>query len=124
MPILLKGQTVTIVRRTLLVDDSDNPIVDDYGNDQYVDITFEVPGCSISPAFSAEDFEGTESITDNVNVHMPNGTLVYALDAVIMPDGSQYEVVGQPHTWVSPFTGTLGPVEAKCKLVTSGGGVR
>ena len=124
MPNLLKGQTVTVVHRTLVVDDDGNPVTDAGGNDQYTDTSFTVEQCAISPGFSSEDFSGTESITDNVDVHLPNGTAVFALDAIIMPDGTLYEVVGLPHTWTSPFTGTLAPVLAKCKLVTSGGGVR
>jgi hypothetical protein len=109
MPILLKGQTVTIVRRTLVVDDGGKPVPDSYGNDQYADTSFTVDGCAISPGFSSEDFSGTESVTDNVTIHMPNGTVVLSQDAVVLPDGTRYEVVGDPHTWTSPFTGTLAP---------------
>lgn len=122
--LLLKGQTVTIVRRTLVVDGDDKPVPDAYGNDQFTTTTFTVDGCAISPGFSSEEVEGTESTTDNVNVHMPNGTVVYAIDQVILPDDFTYEVTGSPNTWESPFTGTLGPVEVKLKRVTSGSGVR
>jgi hypothetical protein len=121
--LLLKGQTVTVIDRVLVVDDNGNPVPDEYGNDQYSTVTFDVDGCAISPGFSSEDFSGTESVTENVNVHMPNGTNISSLAAVIIA-GLQFEVVGEPNTWESPFTGTLGPVEVKCKRVSSGGGVR
>jgi hypothetical protein len=120
---LLKGQTVFAIYQALVTDDAGNPVPDEYGDDQYVVTTVEVDQVALSPGFSTEEFGGTESITDNINVHMPNDTPIANMVAILI-NNVRYEVVGYPHTWVSPFTGTLGPVEAKCRLVTGGSGVR
>ena len=117
MPTLRAGQTVTIVRRVL------QPEPDSHGNDVYVDQLISVLGCAISPGFSSETDSGGIQVKANVTIHMPTGTVVYPTDALRGPDGREYEVIGFPDTWQSPFTGTLSMVEVKVQEVTGGGSV-
>jgi hypothetical protein len=117
MPDLRQGQTVILVRRFIAGHD-------DYGNDVLGEIRIPVGGCAISPAFSSEEVNGTEQVVVNTAIHMPAGTVVTAIDALIGPDGTEYEVIGTPGSWQSPFTGTLSMVEVKVREVTGGVGVR
>ena len=117
MPDLRQGQTVIVVRRVVTGADS-------YGNDVLSETRTPVGGCAISPAFSSEEVNGTEQVVVNTAIHMPSGTDVTDIDALIGPDGMEYEVIGIPDTWQSPFTGTQSMVEVKVKKVTGGGGVR
>lgn len=114
MPSLRTGKTVTLVHRQVTGRDS-------YGNDIYGTTEKTVEGCAVSPGNSSEDWQGTEQITADITVHMPPGTVVdMPLDQVIV-DGTEYNVVGDPRSWSSPFTGTQSFLEVQGRLITTGG---
>lgn len=114
MPSLRQGQTVTFGNRTVTG-------VDEYNNDVYGEVEVQVTGCAISPGNSSENWQGTEQITSDVTVHAPLATVVdLPLDYMVIA-GVQYNIVGNPRNWVSPFTGTLSLIEIQGREVTTGG---
>lgn len=111
--VLVQGQTVIIVHRTLSGRDS-------YGNDTYSETQETVSYCSVHPGLTTEVFAGTDVTTADVTVYLPDGTAITALDAMILPDGNLYEVEGKPNQWQSPFTGIRSFVAVAGRLVTGG----
>lgn len=113
-PALLHGQTVTFVHRVVTG-------TDDYGNDVYTATSVDVPGCAVSPGSSSEDWQGTLQVMSDVLVHAPAATLVdLPFDEMII-GGQTFNIVGDPRSWVSPFTGSGGFLEVQGKLITTGG---
>ena len=110
--VLVHGQTVTIVHRTLGTPDA-------RGNDTWTETTEDVPYCSVHPGLSTEVTAGTEEVSSDVTVMFPDGTSIKATDAMII-NGDRYEVVGTPNQWQSPFTGIKSLVEVQGRLVSGG----
>ena len=105
------GVTVTLVHRVL------NGL-DDYGNDTYRDQPETITGCVVSPAGSSEVTQFTDQVSTNVTVHLPYGTAVGAIDALVI-NGERYEIQGEPRAWTpSPFSGNTSPVEVQASRVT------
>ena len=100
------GQTVTIVRRSVSGQD-------EYGNDVYSTTTQTIPYCVIHPAVSNENINFTDQVSTEFNVYVPAGTVVGPLDAVLGPDGTKYEVQGDPQAYVSPFSGLRAPIQIR-----------
>jgi hypothetical protein len=104
------GVTVTVVRRTVSGRD-------EYGNDTYSSATEDISPCVIQPGSSSEVVQFTDQLSTDIVVYFPYGTDVEYVDALIY-NGIQYEVQGQPQSWLSPFSGNTAPVEVRASKVT------
>jgi hypothetical protein len=104
------GSTVTVIRRTLTGRDVK-------GNDVYSEARQDVGNCSVQGGASTEVAIGTEQITSDVVVYMPEGIELDALD-VLEIDGLRYEIQGEPSHYQSSFTGTIGPVQIRANRMT------
>jgi len=114
MPVLRAGTVVTFINKVVTG-------VDEYGNDVYGSVNVQVPGCAVSPGNSSEDIQGTSQVISDIIVHAPAGTLVLLPFDQMIVNGVTYNVVGDPRSWVSPFTGTASMEEIQGRLVTTGG---
>lgn len=103
------GQPITLVKRVKGAPDS-------FGNDTWTTTTTAVVG-AFAPVASVELVQGQDVITTQPTVYLPAGTDVSALDAVQI-DGKQYEVDGDPHNWVNPYTGWHAGLEVRLRRVT------
>ncbi|WP_435601452.1 hypothetical protein [Streptomyces sp. C10-9-1] len=119
MRALPHGKTITIVRPGPATED-------DYGNDVPGPPTeIEVGGCAVEPmdgtgAGPNEDTQGRQQVISGLRVFCPYGTVIHATDQVRV-DGELYEVYGKPGPgagFLSPFTGSTGPVVVALTLVT------
>lgn len=108
-PALPNGQYVTLRHRVVAGQD-------EYGNDTLSFTEVQVGPCSIQQTTSGEQISFTDQVATSVMVFMPYGTNVDYLDAVII-DGVEYEVIGDPEQWVSPFSGHTAPVRVTGQLV-------
>lgn len=110
------GKTVRFLHRQLTG-------VDAYGNDVYGSLPNDVQGCAVAPGNSTQDWQGTEQIQTDVTVYAPAKTMVnLPVDQMII-DGQAFNVVGDPSSWASPFTGSGSFLEVRGKFVSTGGGV-
>jgi hypothetical protein len=104
------GQTVTLLKRVLSGRD-------EYGNDEYTNVSEPVSGCVVQPAASTENIQFTDQVDSGVTVFLPYGTDVSYLDALVI-GGQKYEVQGVPGTWTSPFSGRSAPVQVSASRVS------
>lgn len=111
MPTFPYGVTVTVVSRAVSGKD-------EYGNDTFSETTQDIPACSVQPAGTTEDVQFTERLDSTIVVYLPYGTDVESIDALRLPDGTEYEVQGKPNVWASPFSGNTAPVEVRATKVT------
>lgn len=96
---MILADTVTVTRRELLRDEAGNPIYDDYGNDQYVDVEVAYPA-EVRPLGSAETVGGRQTVESRYRVFLPpTATDVTATDALGWRDAT-LELQGdvEPHT--------------------------
>lgn len=99
------------------------PTEDVYGNDvPGVPTEIPVPGCGVAPrdgtgAGSNELTDARDTVIEGLVLYAPHGTDVKPTDQVRV-GGDLYEVVGQPGSFRSPFTGSTGPVVVSLTLVT------
>lgn len=114
MPNLRAGQKVLFIHRKVTSQDQ-------YGNDVYTSTTQEVDGCAVSPGSSTETWQGTMQIVSDIIVHAPPDTVVDEPWDEMVIAGVTYNIVGDPRSWTSPFTGTASMLEIQGKLVTTGG---
>lgn len=91
------GETVTLLRRQLTGRDM-------YGDDVYTDVETVLTNVPAWPTSTTENDQGAETVYSLVTVYLPPGTDIDSIDAVRVY-GGRYEVRGQPHAFVSPFTG-------------------
>jgi hypothetical protein len=89
---------------------------DEYNNDTYAFTEVQVGPCSVQQTSSQEAINFTDQVTKSVLVFMPYGTNVGYLDAMIIND-IEYEIIGQPDSWVSPFSGHTAPVRVVGQIV-------
>lgn len=108
-PALPHGQYVTLRHRVVAGQDS-------YNNDTYAFTEVNVGPCSVQQTTSREAVNFADQVATSVLVFMPYGTNVSFLDAVII-DGVEYEVIGDPDNWISPFSGHTAPVRVSGQLV-------
>ncbi len=108
-PALPHGQYVTLRHRVVAGQD-------EYNNDTYSFIEVQVGPCSVQQASSQEEVSFADQVTKSVLVYMPYGTNVSYLDAMII-NGVEYEIIGQPDSWVSPFSGRTAPVRVSGQIV-------
>lgn len=93
------GLTVTLVRNTKSGVDAD-------GNDVYTATNVKVPGCAFAPAGSVETLGNQDTVTSTPQLYLPSGTVVAAIDQIIIPTQGTFEVDGEPADWGShPMTG-------------------
>jgi head-tail adaptor len=103
------GETVTVVRAAL-VDDGYGNQVRDWPN------ATRTPhqGCAVAQNGRDESLTGDRNVVaSDLVVFMPSGTDVAATDRLEIR-GRDYEVVGEPFDWVSPFTGSAFGVAVYC----------
>lgn len=73
-----------------------------------------ITGCLLAPGSSNEPTEaGRDSVTTTATLYAPPGTTIGPRDRVTTPDGTTWDVVGEPAAWPPP------PVSGS----TTGGGV-
>lgn len=108
-PALPNGQYVTLRHRVVAGQD-------EYGNDTYAFTEVQVGPCSVQQISSQEAVSFTDQVTKSVLVFMPYGTNVSFLDAIII-DNIEYEIIGQPDSWISPFSGNTAPVRVSGQMV-------
>lgn len=104
------GRSVTLVHRVL-------DGLDGFGNDTYRDEPVTVANCVVAPGGSYEETQWTDQVNTDITVYFPYGTPIGPLDAIRI-DGREYEVRGDPSSWVSPFSGRTAPVEVHARVVT------
>lgn len=105
------GTQVTLVKRVKGAPDA-------LGNDTWTTTQTTVTAQAFDPGISAELVQGQDVLTTQPTVYLPPGTDVSYLDAVIGPDGLQYEVDGSPNVPASPFTAWQPGVVVKLRRVT------
>lgn len=105
------GETVVLLRRTITGQDR-------YGSDLYTTVEVPVPGCAVRPLASQEDLgDYRDQITTSVEVIMPPGTVVTAVDRLRIR-GLVYEIDGVPTEQVSSVTGARPGVRVIARRVT------
>lgn len=112
------GTPVTLVKRVKVVDANGKPVPDSFGNDQWTTTQTTVTAQAFVPGISTEQVQGQDMLTVQPTVYLPPGTDVSFLDAVIGPDGVQYEIDGSPNSPVSPFTAWQPGIIVKLRNVT------
>lgn len=90
------GQTVTVLRPADL-DENRDPTGPPTPR--------TVDGCGIAWQETSKDSDRRETVESRVQLFCPPNTDILATDRVVLPDGNQYDVDGQPASWHSPFTG-------------------
>lgn len=108
-PKLPYGVIVTIKNR--FIDGQDQ-----FGNDTYSFTAQEVGPCSVQQGTTRETITATDQVATGMVLFAPYGTDVSYQDAVII-NGVEYEVSGDPESWLSPFSGNTSPVRIQCTLV-------
>lgn len=69
-----------------------------------VDSEVPVDGCVWWPGTSSEELENRDEVTAQSTLSMPYGTDVRPSDEVVLPDGTIWQVNGQPQPYQNPFT--------------------
>lgn len=86
------------------------------GTDRYGDslpaATRTVAGCIFAPRSSAEGSAlggrvlGTpNTVITGITGYLPADAAITATDVIVRPDGTRWQVEGEPGLWASPFTG-------------------
>lgn len=106
------GETVTVVRAGL-VDDGYGNEVSDWAN--ATSTPYE--GCAVAQGTrGSEVLADRNAVLSDLVVFMPPGADVAPTDRLEVR-GREYEVVGEPFGWTSPFTGTAFGVVVYCNRV-------
>lgn len=63
-----------------------------------------VPGCVLAPGGSTETTDRADQITSHTTVYGEYDADVSATDRVVLPDGTRWQVNGDPQRYRSPFT--------------------
>lgn len=106
---LFYSTPMTLISRSVIGVDAD-------GNDKFGEIRTDVLG-TFAPGSSAEVVQGRDTVTTTPSIYLPSGTVVAAIDAVVI-GGVRYEVDGVPPVWDSPYSGTSFGIEVKLREVT------
>jgi len=108
-PALPNGKMVTLRHRVVAGQDN-------YGNDTLSFTEVNIGPCSVQQGHSGEVQTYTDRTVTDITVYVPYGTDVGFLDVMIV-DGLEYEVTGDPATWQSPFSGHTAPIRVEGQLV-------
>ena len=94
-------------------------VVARYETDRYGDRTkvseHTVTGCAFAPRTTAggrtiaELTDRSATVTSDAELFAPFGADITPADVVRLPDGTDWEVVGFPERWQSPFPGAWAP---------------
>lgn len=98
--------SVTLVRRQVTGRDA-------YGQDVYTPSETTVTGCAVLPASSGEQLGSADRIVTRYELYAPAGTDVDAVDAVVLADGTRWEIDGEPERWPDAFGN---PHHVRCYL--------
>lgn len=109
-PIFPYGVTVTLVKRILAGQDAN-------GNDVYTEKTLQVPNTVFVPSSSSENIVFADQTNTIEQFYVPWGTDVNAYDAIIF-QGIEYEIMGVPSQWVSPFSGRPSPIRVNATKIS------
>jgi hypothetical protein len=109
-PVFPFGLTLTLVKRT----PSGN--FDEYGNVIYDERKVQVSNCAFQSQTSSENLEFADQLLVTNVVFMPYGTDVQSVDAIEV-FGDRYEVVGDPNSYISPFSGHTGPIRVNLSKI-------
>lgn len=90
---------------------------DAYGNRTTVG-TDTVAGCAFMPGTSTEKMDQRDEITDNGILVMPAGSPISGADQVVMPDGTVFEVNGEPKAPMNGWTGWQPGILVPLQIVT------
>lgn len=104
------GSAVTLIRRAVTGVDVD-------GNDVYGAVPTAVRDCAVWPLQSTETENVGDTIITGLNVLLPPGTAVTAVD-VVQVSGADYAVQGEPAHYANPFIGDSPGVLVQLKRVT------
>lgn len=88
------GVTVTVHRTA----------VDRYG-DTSTTSSHTIDGCGIAHRSSAENTDRRDTVVTGLALLAPPGSDITATDVVELPDGTRWDVDGDPVAPASPFTG-------------------
>lgn len=110
------GEQITVTTRTQQVDDSGDPVYDDYGNPVHDTSTVVVVG-AFDPAIGFERTDGMDQVQVQPTAYLPSGTAVDSTSKLTIR-GLDYEVDGDVESWRSPFTGWRPGIQAPLKRVT------
>lgn len=105
------AKTVVLSMRVLL------PAPDPYGNDQYTLQPVTLTPVVVWPTGATEQMQGQDLSTSGVTALLPAGTDVDAIDKLTI-DGKDYEIDGQPASFLSPFSGFTPGVQVSLTRVT------
>lgn len=75
-------------------------------------------GCSVSPRTSSEDNNRGDTVIIGLTLMAAYDADLGAADRIELPDGSTYEVEGEPGRWQNPLTGRKFGLSAALKRVT------
>lgn len=105
------GLTVTQLRAAVTGQDG-------LGNDIYAWTAAPVQAYAFVPGQTTEAVQGTEQVSAAAELYLPPGTDVAPTDQFELPDGTTWNVLGQPSPYNSPFTGIGGTVMVRLQRVT------
>lgn len=107
------GEPAAVVRASLVDDGYGNPVPDWASA-----VRTSYAGCAVAQGTrGGETLTGDrDTITSDLAVFMPSGADVVATDRLEIR-GREYEVVGEPFDWVSPFSGTAFGTAVYCNRV-------
>lgn len=89
----LGSETVTLLTSTKAA------AVDEFGNDVLVHAELDLDGCRLEPRTSGEDNDARAAVITGLWLFAPGNHI--GADDAIRHAGQQYEVDGEPGTWVN-----------------------
>ena len=104
------GLTLTVIKRI----DSGNR--DEMGNVIYDEKPVKVSNCVFQSQSSTENLEFADQLLVTNVVFMPAGSDVQSVDAIEV-FGDRYEVVGDPNSYISPFSGHQSPIRVNLSKI-------
>lgn len=108
MTALPYGITITVVR----------PGKRDKYGDETPGTEHAIDGCAVYPRTSGESTDQRDTVVIGLTLLAPYGVDLKATDKVRLPDGTTYQVDGEPGPWSSPLTGWQPGVQAALERVT------
>jgi hypothetical protein len=101
------GITVTVKRLA----------TDRYG-DVTVASTHTVDNCATAPRGSTENTDRRDTVVVGLSLYAPPDADIQPTDVITLPDGTDWQVDGQPGIWQTPFTGWTPGMELALKRVS------
>jgi hypothetical protein len=90
---------------------------DNVGN-HTVTTSAQIPRCIFAPGLATENLVNEDQVKDAGTLYCPYGTDPTAYDRALLPDGSVWELEGNPNDWANPFTSALAGTVVNLKRVT------